>query len=670
MKPYEEKMLTKDIQRLSAVLGSENAKRLSQAYFLADEDTRERILELIDVVKAGVSMDPDLASGLLYEPPSQERAAVGDIFLGTVLYGQKPLYPVNIPHETLLMHMGIFGSSGYGKTNISYSLVKQISDAGYPVVIFDFSKRNYKDLLATELKDRITLYTVGRDVAPFFFNPVKPPPGVQLSQWMKEFATIFDHSYWLLGGGRHIILKALDGVHTNKKQPRIADLRKWLTEFKDATGSSRERNWLSTAERPLDSLTFKEVGIVFDTDEGILPSSFFKPGQVTILELDALDPSDKTFVIEIILQWLRDWLLIQKDRETLKGVLILEEAHHILSREKSRKLGTETVMDLVFREIRELGLGVIYLDQHPSLVSYPAIGNTSTHVYMNLGLDTKQSSDVQDAISMLGLDYEDDASALRRIPVGQGFVLFRRGGFNQPFMARFPHVKVPKGSVTDAEIRNLMKEKGILQRIEEQQDEAPAPQTGVAGLDDVQQDIFQVITTGKGIFSSQIYKQLKLSGSTFDDKVKKLMDIGLVAFRKAKIGKNRLHIHFPTATGITVYEETVAPLPTGTKEINVSSIKHMMAGAGWSYVAETNSFDFDDGDKKLTIKIAHNLDRAELRKILQETSYVLYTSERIRHVLLQVAAELVYETGNQITLHIADVREFADTRKFQEVTFD
>ena len=51
MKPYEEKMLTKDIQRLSAVLGSENAKRLSQAYFLADEDTRERILELIDVIK-------------------------------------------------------------------------------------------------------------------------------------------------------------------------------------------------------------------------------------------------------------------------------------------------------------------------------------------------------------------------------------------------------------------------------------------------------------------------------------------------------------------------------------------------------------------------------------------------------------------------------------------
>ncbi len=671
MKPWEEQMVSKDIKKISAILGADNAKRLAQAYLLADEDTRERIVELIDVVKAGVSTDPQLASGVLLEPPSEAAAGVGDIDLGTVLYGQKPMYPARMPHESLLMHVGIFGSSGYGKTNISYSMIKQVSDAGFPVLVFDFSKRNYKDLLATELQDRITVYTVGRDIAPFLFNPIKPPPGIMLSQWMKEFATIFDHAYWLLGGGRHIILKALDAVHESVKQPRMSDLKKWVQDGKNGGGSSRERNWLSTAERPLESLTFKEVGAVFDCEEGVLPSTFFKKGQITILELDSLDPSDKTFIIEILLQWIRDWLLIQPEREQLKGVVILEEAHHVLNREKSKKMGSETVMDLVFREIRELGVGIVYLDQHPSLVSYPAIGNTSTHVYLNLGLDTKGSSDIQDAMSMMGLDYGEEGSYLRRLPVGQGFVLFRRGGFNQPFLCGFPHFPVVKGSVSDQQIKDLMRSRGILDQFQKPVSPSDeAQQAGFSGLDDTQQEIFQMVVTGKGVFSSQIYKQMKISGTTFEERAKRLFDLGYIAFRKAKIGKNKLHIHFPTARGISTFEDVFGPLPQGTKELNITNLKHLLADAGWAFSAEKAGFEFNDGEKSMTIKIAFNLDRAELKSIVQETGYILYASERIRNVLLQVAANLVYETGSPLTLYLADVREFVEHKAFEKIVFE
>ncbi|MCH7761355.1 hypothetical protein IIA15_08185, partial [candidate division TA06 bacterium] len=274
--------------------------------------------------------------------------------------------------------------------NLSYSLIEKLSDQNVPVIIFDFSKRNYKDLLSTHLKDRINLYTLGRTPAPFKFNPLKPPPGILLSQWMKEFSSIFDHAYWLLGGGRAVILKALDNVFASNKHPTMQDLKAWLDEYGTSSLPSRERNWISTAMRPLESLCFKEVGDIFNIKEGILPSEFFTPGRITILELDALDTNDKTFFIEIILQWIRDWLLVNWKKEQLAGVVILEEAHHVLNREKAKKMGSETVMELVFREVRELGLGIIYIDQHPSMVSYPALGNTSTHVYMNLGLDTRQ----------------------------------------------------------------------------------------------------------------------------------------------------------------------------------------------------------------------------------------------------------------------------------------
>ncbi|NIO22878.1 MAG: hypothetical protein GTN38_02525, partial [Candidatus Aenigmarchaeota archaeon] len=93
--------------------------------------------------------------------------------------------------------------------------------------------------------------------------------------------------------------------------PRLKDLKGWLTEYAvSAKMPSRERNWLATAERPLESLCFKELGEVFDCDEGVNPSSFFESGKITILELDSLDTNDKTFFIEIILQWIRDWMVI------------------------------------------------------------------------------------------------------------------------------------------------------------------------------------------------------------------------------------------------------------------------------------------------------------------------------------------------------------------------
>ncbi|HDD72503.1 MAG TPA: ATP-binding protein, partial [Candidatus Aenigmarchaeota archaeon] len=444
----QEKMISDEIKKLVPVLGKENAERLNRAYLLGDEKIRRRIFEMVDVIKAAVFTDKELSHSILMEPPPRSIAEKGDLEIGYVLYGKKPMYPMFIERKTLLTHLGIFGSSGYGKTNIAYCLIKQLAEKNIPVIIFDFSKRNYRDMLSTDLRSRIHLYTVGRNVSPFRFNPLKPPEGVQESQWMKEFASIFDHAYWMLGGGRHVILKALDSIYEKIKNPTLSDLKEWLNEYGETKLPARERNWLATAERPLESLCFKELGEVFECETGVTPDTFFVPGRITILELDALDTNDKTFFIEIILQWMRDWLLIKGKREELVGVVILEEAHHVLNREKAKRLGSETVVDLIFREVRELGLGIIYIDQHPSLVSYPAMGNTSTHIYMNLGLDTKQASDIQDASNMLGLNYEEQGNYLRRLPIGHGFMLCRNSEFNEPFLVRFNRFRIEKGSVT------------------------------------------------------------------------------------------------------------------------------------------------------------------------------------------------------------------------------
>jgi predicted transcriptional regulator len=701
---HDEKLIESEIKKLVPLLGKAKAERLKKAYLLGDEDTKKRIFEIIDTVKAAMFSDSDLRDTLLIEPPPKSVATSGNLRLGNVIYGKKKMYPATIDSDSLLTHMGIFGSSGYGKTNISLCMIKQLSDNNIPVIIFDFSKRNYKDLLATDLRDRVDIFTIGRDASPFKFNPLKPPKGVQLSQWIKEFASIFDHAYWLLGGGRHVILKALDNVYKENKNPMLTDIKEWLAEYSESSKMpSRERNWFATAERPLESLCFKELGEVFNCVEGIKPSEFFKPGRITILELDALDTNDKTFLIEITLQWIRDWLVVGGRKEELVGTIILEEAHHVLNREKSKKLGAETVMDLIFREIRELGMGVIYIDQHPSMVSYPALGNTSIHIYMNLGLDTKQSSDILDASNMLGLDYDEQGGYIRKLPIGHGFMLCRTSKFPNSFLVEFDKFDFKKGSVTDNDIMEFMKGKFEVEeperpkpepgttRTEKMTESRPisdltesrtikkeekkvsmdpknVPMTKIQEMNENDWDVIKSIGNGSGSFSSQIYKNLKISGTVFNRRIEKMIDIGLVEMRKAKIRKNRLNYYYLTDVGMDVFY-TRYGIEEELIEVSLEKVLEMFNMAGWKFQSKEDSIELNIGGKKANIIIVKTQDREIIRSDLVRNRYFLCASDQIKNMVIQESARRARE-GKTLTLFISTINDFEDKGEFERIEFD
>lgn len=660
--PYkpEEKLVAEEIKKLIPVLGKDTAERLEKAYLLGDENTRKRIIEMVDITKAAVFSDSELRDTVLMEPPENVD---GDIELGTILYGRKGLCRFGIDINQMLTHVGIFGSSGYGKTNISYSITKELSDNNIPVIIFDFSKRNYKDLMTTELRDRIDIYTIGRNVAPFSFNPLKPPKGIELSQWLKEFASIFDHAYWLLGGGTHIILKALSSIYEEKKNPRMYDLKQWLEDYHANASTARERNWLATARRPLESLCMRGVGEIFACDEGILPSEFFKPGRITILELDALSTGDKTFFIEIILQWIRDWLLVSDKREELLGVIVLEEAHHVLNREKAKRLGSETVIDLVFREVRELGLGIVYIDQHPSLVSYPAMGNTSTHVYMNLGLDTKHSSDIMDAGNMLGLD-EDEIKYLRQLPVGHGFMLLRRSAYPRPFVVGFDKFRINKGVITDNHIRAHMKG-----RIPEIKDEPEKVDVPVEKLDDNSYRIIKAIALGKGLSSSQIYKSLRMSGTTFNEEVKKLKNSGIIETREVRNRQSRAIYHYLTDMGEQIFEDRFAEQAENSKkhvQIDRRSVMDIFSMNDWEceQIGE-NEYELRNNESKINLKFVTNMDRRAIYKDIEDGFYYIAGNEDIGNIVCQQAAKKAKK--QKVVIHLAIADEFSKHYGFQRL---
>ncbi len=625
-----------EIKRLTPVLGKDVAARLARTYLMSDETSKERIIEMIDIVKASVMTDKDLCDTALMEPPENME---GEIELGNVLYGRKKISPLRVKKDQLLTHIGIFGSSGYGKTNLSLTMVKQLSEQDVPVIIFDFSKRNYRDLGIGDV------YTVGRDAAPFRFNPLKPPSGISNSQWIKEFASIFDHAYWLLGGGQHIILKAMKQLYSEKNNPRISDLKEKLENFD--TGTSREKNWLSTAMRPLESLELDGIREVFDCETGTKPSDLLVPGKVTILELDALSTNDRTFFIEIFLQWLRDHLLVNGNREQLTAVVLIEEAHHVLNREKLKKLGAETVMDTIFREIRELGVGIIYSDQHPSLVSYPALGNTSMQIYMNLGLDSKYTSDIQDAASMLGII--DDRDYLRRLPVGHGFVLMRNSNFPYTFLAEFDKVDMKKGVVTDEQISRRMKDK-ISYEYQE---------TVFDGHLDVQSEkLLKAIGAGKGVTTSQLYRSVRMSGTTFNHYLAKLQKAGLVGTKEVKNGRAKAKLCYLTRLG-----EKRAGTSRFSGDLQMNEIANVFRDGGWDITRDNNKFLLRKDGEQICVYILNGQNRMEIDEALNGGAHYICASKEIRNVLVQQAAS----RKEGMMIYIATLDDFERTGGFEAI---
>jgi len=209
----------------------------------------------------------------------------------------------------------------------------------------------------------------------------------------------------------------------------------------------RQSLWLASTLRAVFAICFGEVGKVFCPTKSI-PMEFLLDKKV-VFELDSLTNTDKAFFIEALLLWIHHYRMAEGNRETFKHAIIIEEAHHILLRKKMESRGEEAITDVILREIRELGESIIVVDQHPSLISPTAIGNTYCTIAMNL----KHRNDMDMIDDTLLLEKKE---YLNKLPIGYGIVKLQ-GRYFDPFLVKFPYIPVKKGSVADVDVRKRMK---------------------------------------------------------------------------------------------------------------------------------------------------------------------------------------------------------------------
>ena len=436
--------------RLKPILGDQ-MDQIYMAYCAEDDQGKKQIEKYLELLVFQHMPQKLEASSPGFLPPS-ESAAAGEYPLGTVKYADKGLYPFGLREEEWIQHVAILGRSGAGKTNLGFMILQELKQKGKPFLLFDW-KRNYRDLLSLpEFKD-VEVYTIGRNIAPFTFNPLIPPEGTNPRTWLKKLNEIIAHAYCLGNGVLFLLQQAVDAVYeeagvydgTVDKWPTFKDV---LLKARNMDTRGRESGWLSSTLRALSTLCFGDMDKLLNTDNNKSVDHILDKS--VILELDAMTQSDKTFFVQAVMLYLHHKQMKNEKREEFQKCIIIEEAHHVLSDERRSLVGGQSMMDIIFREIREMGISLVLLDQHPSKISLSALGNTNCTIAMNL----KHKSDVNAMGQCMLLDKEKDI--LGSLKVGEAVVKLQ-GRIPRPFQITIPEFIIDKGKITDTHIQQHMK---------------------------------------------------------------------------------------------------------------------------------------------------------------------------------------------------------------------
>lgn len=409
-------------KKLKPIMGQE-LYPLQAVYMAGDDEDKRNVERVLRVVYSNVITG-------IHPPPS--NISSGKYPLGTVISGDRALHPFSLRDEDWF-HVGIFGQTGRGKTNAMLHLLQTLKNRNIPWLVFDWKRAGYRDLLS--VYDNIHIFTVGRDASPFYLNPLIPPPGVDNITWYKQFIQCISHAYFL-GHGCEVILQDVIGKDT----VTLIDVFKRLNVY---PAKWRKLQWLQSTERAVKALCYGGISNVLNVKSSPPITDWLNRN--VVFELDALTESEAKFLVNIIMSQI--YLYRKEHRHTgLQHVSVIEEAHNVLKKETGH-VEAKSVMDKIFREIREYGESIVIIDQMPSTLLDSAIANTSTQITLSL----KHGDDVRAAGNAMLLD-RDEQLFLGKLPVGTAIVKLQNK-WHAPFMIRLPYVAIKAGKAGDEAIR-------------------------------------------------------------------------------------------------------------------------------------------------------------------------------------------------------------------------
>ena len=376
-------------------------------------------------------------------PPPMPRETDGDYKLGIIIYPAKPYSIFGMKKEELCKHIMITGMTGTGKTTATLQIIKELKKHEKNFLVFDW-QREYKKLKKLKQFKDLLVLRVGKD-SKFKFNPLIPPKGTDVKEWLAKLIDVINHAYLGSYGTeyilRDILVKAYNHTKTIQEKKEYPTFRIVKEYLKKNFLKGRMEWWNQTAVRILESLTYEGgLGPVLNTERKTNMKEFLKND--IIIELDALSSDDKKFLTEALLLWIYEFRKNQGETSEFRHATIVEEAHNILSKKKEKTEGSETIMETTLRMIRKFGEAVIIIDQEPSKLSESIKANTNTKITFTLG----NGKDIEDMSRSMELNKEQ-RKHIDLLKVGHAITKVK-GRIEKPVMVYFPKFETKKDDTT------------------------------------------------------------------------------------------------------------------------------------------------------------------------------------------------------------------------------
>lgn len=338
-----------------------------------------------------------------------------------------------LPKDYVTQHLFISGKPGFGKTTLVKRLIIELNKEGIKPFIIESAKKEYCTLI-NQIKD-LKIYSAGKDGLDLKINVFEVDEGVMVakhvSSLMGAFMSLFDGESPLPETMTRYInylykkhdIKMSDIGDKSMKYPTLEEFLAGIKDFVETHTDYEKKvkgNLSSAIYNRVSSLVEGPAGLILNCDKGMSLKSLMN--QCTLVELDDIEEENRDFMTMILTMKINHVLRNLPLSPTLKHVLILEEAHNVLSNTekigvKPSKAITSSTYSRLLSEIRAYGIGIIVSDQRPSFISSDVIGQSRTKITFNLD----EAKDIETLIMPYNLSMYQQ-SQVRLLNVGECLV--------------------------------------------------------------------------------------------------------------------------------------------------------------------------------------------------------------------------------------------------------
>lgn len=419
--------------------------------------------------------------------PSDENVS-SYVSLGTAAFGDPTLIgeegvttgrtrrQISIPSRHLLSHMLITGATGSGKTIRAIKTLNRLPEEYFTIHVLETAKKVYRSQLRRG-KTLPTIFNLGGfdgkplRINPFYFDnrtslkrhisvlcdalsdllPVEALIGPKLRE---AVLNCYNSSGWNIETGRYEGSEGAaifpDMIDFNREIARICSRLSYSSELNE-----NYRGALSGRARVFIDDLYQDV---FSYDGNAPFEDLF--GEDCIIELADLPPSEINmpgFIVSLYLERLRAWRSAKLDPGAPPySLVVIEEAHNILHKRHEQEKnqyqtgGGKHLVEQVNRllqEGRELGIGVMVVDQSPRSLADSVMVNTNTKLVHRL-LDGDEAGTIGKSIGLKPDEWQD----IHFLEDGECIVSLKHGGRPHK-MAPFDEFELPERFTSSAEER-------------------------------------------------------------------------------------------------------------------------------------------------------------------------------------------------------------------------